>query len=206
MRPMMVGHSQGGMMVDAHAARAGRRHFTPRSAVFDPTTRNRAAAHHDPRSATRPRASGGGSAGRVRGGDRHRQAAARPARPMDDGPEAAQGAGLGGRIHRVHDRVGPDRRQPRRRAIPTSPPGPAPCATSCCRRRTATSARRSPSISRRKAPRARGCRRIGPTRPRRRSRRQPDVDVRNLELAADLWYSIRRHWCLEGQRRLRMST
>ena len=28
-----------------------------------------------------------------------------------------------------------------------------------------------------------------------------DADVRNLELAADLWYSIRRHWCLEGQRR-----
>lgn len=32
----------------------------------------------------------------------------------------------------------------------------------------------------------------------------PDgVDVRNLELAADLWYSVRRHWCSEGQRRLR---
>jgi len=29
-----------------------------------------------------------------------------------------------------------------------------------------------------------------------------DADVRNLELAADLWYSIRRHWCSEGQRRL----
>ena len=29
-------------------------------------------------------------------------------------------------------------------------------------------------------------------------------DVRNVELAADLWHSIRRHWCLEGQRRLRM--
>lgn len=28
-------------------------------------------------------------------------------------------------------------------------------------------------------------------------------DLRNLELAADLWYSIRRHWCLEGQHRLR---
>ena len=27
-----------------------------------------------------------------------------------------------------------------------------------------------------------------------------DADVRNLELAADLWYSIRRHWCLEGER------
>jgi hypothetical protein len=27
-----------------------------------------------------------------------------------------------------------------------------------------------------------------------------DADVRNIELAADLWYSIRRHWCLEGQR------
>jgi hypothetical protein len=27
-----------------------------------------------------------------------------------------------------------------------------------------------------------------------------DADVRNLELAADLWYSIRRHWCIEGQR------
>lgn len=28
------------------------------------------------------------------------------------------------------------------------------------------------------------------------------VDLRNLELAADLWYSIRRHWCVEGQRLL----
>jgi hypothetical protein len=27
-----------------------------------------------------------------------------------------------------------------------------------------------------------------------------DADVRNIELAADLWYSIRRHWCVEGQR------
>jgi hypothetical protein len=31
----------------------------------------------------------------------------------------------------------------------------------------------------------------------------PGLDLRNLELAADLWYSIRRHWCLEGQGRLR---
>jgi len=29
------------------------------------------------------------------------------------------------------------------------------------------------------------------------------IDVRNLLHAADLWYSIRRHWCSEGQRRLR---
>ncbi len=29
------------------------------------------------------------------------------------------------------------------------------------------------------------------------------VDVRNLLHAADLWFSIRRHWCLEGQRWLR---
>ena len=28
------------------------------------------------------------------------------------------------------------------------------------------------------------------------------ADVRNLELAADLWYSIRKHWCSEGQARL----
>jgi hypothetical protein len=31
----------------------------------------------------------------------------------------------------------------------------------------------------------------------------PAVDVRNLLHAADLWFSIRRHWCLEGQRWLR---
>ena len=30
-----------------------------------------------------------------------------------------------------------------------------------------------------------------------------DADVRNIVHAADLWYSIRRHWCLEGQRRVR---
>jgi hypothetical protein len=28
------------------------------------------------------------------------------------------------------------------------------------------------------------------------------VDTRNLELAADLWYSIRKHWCIEGEARL----
>jgi hypothetical protein len=30
---------------------------------------------------------------------------------------------------------------------------------------------------------------------------EPDVDVRNLLHAADLWFSIRAHWCNEGQRR-----
>jgi polyphosphate glucokinase len=30
--------------------------------------------------------------------------------------------------------------------------------------------------------------------------------VRNIELAADLWYSIRRHWCLEGQRAAALRT
>lgn len=29
------------------------------------------------------------------------------------------------------------------------------------------------------------------------------VDTRNLVLMADLWFSVRRHWCIEGQRRLR---
>jgi len=33
--------------------------------------------------------------------------------------------------------------------------------------------------------------------------RSPDVDARNLLHAADLWYSIRRTWCREGQRSLR---
>ena len=31
----------------------------------------------------------------------------------------------------------------------------------------------------------------------------PAVDVRNLLHAADLWFSIRRQWCREGQRWLR---
>jgi hypothetical protein len=31
----------------------------------------------------------------------------------------------------------------------------------------------------------------------------PDADTRNLIHAADLWHSIRRHWCREGQRLLR---
>jgi hypothetical protein len=30
-----------------------------------------------------------------------------------------------------------------------------------------------------------------------------DADVRNLALAADLWYSIRKHWCVEGQHQLK---
>ena len=30
---------------------------------------------------------------------------------------------------------------------------------------------------------------------------ESQVDGRNIRLAADLWFSIRRHWCLEGQRR-----
>jgi hypothetical protein len=32
--------------------------------------------------------------------------------------------------------------------------------------------------------------------------RSPDIDTRNLLHAADLWYSIRRTWCREGQRAL----
>jgi hypothetical protein len=32
----------------------------------------------------------------------------------------------------------------------------------------------------------------------------PQVDARNIAHAADLWFSIRRHWCLEGQRHLRL--
>jgi len=31
----------------------------------------------------------------------------------------------------------------------------------------------------------------------------PQVDARNIAHAADLWFSIRRHWCREGQRRVR---
>jgi hypothetical protein len=31
----------------------------------------------------------------------------------------------------------------------------------------------------------------------------PQVDARNLGQAADLWFSIRKHWCVEGQRRVR---
>ncbi|MFO1323902.1 MAG: hypothetical protein U1F15_07535 [Burkholderiales bacterium] len=34
----------------------------------------------------------------------------------------------------------------------------------------------------------------------------PAVDTRNLLHAADLWQSVRRHWCSEGQRRLRTLT
>jgi hypothetical protein len=30
----------------------------------------------------------------------------------------------------------------------------------------------------------------------------PSADARNIAHAADLWFSIRRHWCREGQRRL----
>ena len=30
------------------------------------------------------------------------------------------------------------------------------------------------------------------------------ADARNIQHAADLWFSIRRHWCLEGQRALRL--
>lgn len=31
---------------------------------------------------------------------------------------------------------------------------------------------------------------------------EPLVDARNIAHAADLWFSIRRHWCMEGQQRM----
>jgi hypothetical protein len=30
-----------------------------------------------------------------------------------------------------------------------------------------------------------------------------DLDTRNLLHAADIWYSVKKHWCLEAQRLLR---
>ena len=30
-----------------------------------------------------------------------------------------------------------------------------------------------------------------------------DLDTRNIEHAADIWYSVKKHWCLEAQRLIR---
>ena len=134
--------------------RSGRRDAQPRTSIRDPRTRPRAARR-------RPE-------GRVRGGARHRQAAARPARPVVDASEAAQDPRHRGRIHRLHDRVGPDRRQSRRgRAVRRhrAPRRAQRHAAGVVQPHRRADHRASGGAKR---PRARGSTPIGPTRRRRR--------------------------------------
>ena len=121
LRPMLIGHSQGGMRVvrTLHEL-AGE--FHDEIAVVDPVTRPR-----QPRTsiATRTRggrAAGGGHAGAVRGGHRHRQARPRAARAVDDADAVAPSSRQRAGVHRLRDRLGSARRQWRRSRTLSSPP------------------------------------------------------------------------------------
>ena len=187
---------------DAHAARARRGLLRPSRRW---STRSRARPCRAPRSAIPYTGASGPSwasvsfAAAIATG----KLAARAARPVDDARQAAPRARQHRGIHGLRDRLGSRSPATGPRRSPTSPPAAPACATCCCRRATAISARRSPSICRQQDahPGIRD-RAGGPMRPPPRCR-GGIADLRNLELAADLWYSVRHHWCTEGQRRLR---
>ena len=202
MLPMLIGHSQGGMLVvrtlhelagdfaDADPGpRSGHRRALPRTTFRDPAHRRGAAGRRAARSPFAA-AIATGKLPRVL------------LRPMVDAAEAAQDPGHRRRVHRVHHRVGSDRRQLRRRR-PVRRDGHArTCATSRCPRLQPYRHPADRSTWPRTRSRAPGS---TPT-PRRASRRAAggaDVDTRNLLHAADLWFSVKKHWCLEAQRSLR---
>ena len=139
----------------AGAARAGRRiprcHRRRRSR--DPHC---VAAHDLPRPLYGRGTPGRRRARRVCVGDCDRRAAAPPARPVVDDPQASQGARQCNGVHGLRHRLRPHCRQPRRTGSLRRDRIRVPCAMSCCPRRTATSARRRWSTSRASRRPARG--------------------------------------------------
>ena len=198
MMPMLIGHSQGGMLAmrtlhelagDVRRRVPGRRSARPRAAlprttIVDPLHR-------------RERPVVGLHVG-VRGRARHRQAAARAARQWSMLP----------RLREIPDTVAeftgfrhpgrPDRRQPlRRRALRARRHGARAQRHAAgelqphrrCRARAPRRATRHARVDRRL--------RTG------RSRRAAGAGGRrhaNLVHAADIWHSVKQHWCLEAQR------
>ena len=200
--PMLIGHSQGGMLtvkVLQDLAGASGDRIPVWNPVIDAAEDRFTVA--DP--LTGARSSRRGPARAVRGRARDRESHARAARPVGDAVAAAHRAGHRRRVHRLLHRMGRDRRhlaaRPRR-TIRIDRPGAPRCATS-----------RSPrSIRTYRCP----PRRIWPQTRRRvawiehyapgASTPAPaDVDTQNLLHAADIWFSIKKHWCLEAQRLVR---
>ena len=104
------------------------------------------------------------------------------------------------RVHRIHHRLGSHRRQFWRSRHSTRRPAAQKCAV--CSLPATTSHIGAPLMEHLAAdPVTRRAinawrRQDGPP-----MVVDPLPDARNIRLAADLWFSIRRHWCLEGQRR-----
>ena len=196
--PMLIGHSQGGMIVvkvlHDLASVAGRR----ADSGMEPAARRARAAHHDRRSAHRRIAPGHRIEGRLCDCAGHGIAAAAAARTMGHPSVAARRAGLGRRLHRVFDSLGSDRghrREPRRRIG----------ATGTARVRNVVLPASYSHIALPRAahlaaqPSTRAW--IDGYRPGTSAPIPADADTSNLLHAADIWYSVKQHWC-EGAKRL----
>ena len=188
--PMLIGHSQGGMVVIKvlHDLAGGEALSIPvwNPARAEPESRT---AIVDPRDGID--ATGRGPQARFRGGACHRLAAPRPARPMGRAAVAARRSRFGGRVHGIRHPLGSDCRDGSRAGrLPRDRYG---AGAQCRAARRLQSHRPARDIPPR--PAARDAWWVdawwldaAPEMPK-------DVDVTDLLHAADLWYSVRRHWC-----------
>ena len=200
--PMLIGHSQGGMLAIRVLLRAGRRiprrdsgvesadrAIEPRTTIVDPLT-----------GAGAP----GRSASRFRMSPRWRPASCcrASARTVADARQAARDSRHGRGLHRLLDRLGSDRRDlrpgseryhaDRHRAGAQrrcSPAGTSHIGMPHTRASRAQSGRR-----------ARGSTATDPRVAAARAAGRAGIDASNIVHAADIWYSVKKHWCLEAQR------
>ena len=131
MVPMLIGHSQGGMLTMKVLQDLAGASGDP-IAVWNPLTDEPDGRFVDRRSRDRCSAAGRRAPGALRDRARDRQRHARAARPVGHAVAAAERPGHGRRVHRLLHRVGPDRRHAsrvRRRATPTGARGRPRSAT-----------------------------------------------------------------------------
>ena len=197
MMPMLIGHSQGGMLVIRvlHEL-AGR--FTSDRGV-ESASRRIGAAHVDHGPTRRPRASGRRPEGALCGGAGDRQVAALAAGAMDHARQIAVDSGLGRGIHRLHHTVGSDRRyvsgsEPYR-ATGTAevrnvelPAGTSHIGLPDTQALASNAETRAWIES------------LSPGRSIAADRIVDGVETGQLVAAAEIWFSVKKHWCLEAQR------
>ena len=109
MVPMLIGHSQGGMLTMKVLQDLAGGSGDP-IAVWNPLTDEPDGRFVDRRSRDRCGAAGRRAARSLRDRARDRQRHARAARPVGNAVAAAERSGHGRRVHRLLHRVGPDRR------------------------------------------------------------------------------------------------
>ena len=194
MMPMLIGHSQGGMMAirilyELDGA------FHDAIPVWDPLAGAALAAHDDSRSAHRRHASGQGTEVGLCSSHGDGQADAGSSGSMGHDRQVAPDS-------RHRHRISPDSRFRGIRSrehlatlSPMPPSAPRACATSSCRPAPVTCGLPDTSASRHQC----GHARAGSTPDRlsctRRRPRLPSVDTSNIVHAADIWYSVKKHWC-----------